>query len=63
MNTFQVGDRVHFTDVDGGVSSGNGRIASIQYTPIDDDTIIGVAKDDGGYTEALPHELKKILPN
>jgi hypothetical protein len=56
----KAGDRVHWTDPDGGLASGNGTITRLQYEPVDEDTIISLRMDDGGEVEALRHELSVI---
>ena len=48
---FMKGDRVRWTDPDGGVCSGDGTVVS------DDGEIVAVAKDDGGEVGALREEL------
>lgn len=45
------GDRVHWTDPDGDLCSGDGTVAS------DDGEIIAIDKDDGGVVGALREEL------
>lgn len=48
---FKKGDRVHWTDPDGDLCSGDGTVAS------DDGEIVAVNKDDGGEVGALREEL------
>lgn len=48
---FKYGDRVYWTDPDGGLCSGPGTVSS------DDGEIIAVDKDDGGFVGALREEL------
>ena len=47
-----------WTDPDNGLASGPGTITTLQYEPVDKDTIISLCMDDGGEVEALAHELK-----
>jgi hypothetical protein len=53
--SLQVGDRVHWTDPDEDLCSGDGVIVSIHRSGF-----ITVRKDDGGEVEALDHELRYV---
>jgi len=56
-----VGTRVYWTDPDEDQTSGAGTVTAVQSDePIDDDTIITIARDDGGITEATRSELRVL---
>ncbi len=51
---FMIGDRVHWTDPDGDVCSGDGTVVGVGGEMVD------VRKDDGGEVGALPGELTPL---
>ena len=57
MIEFKHGDRVHWTDPDGDLCSGDGTVVSDDTVVSDGDEIIAIKKDDGGEVGALPEEL------
>jgi hypothetical protein len=57
MKTVKLGQRVFWTDPDGDISSGIGTVTSLQYEPVDEDTIVGLTLDGGSEVEALVSEL------
>jgi hypothetical protein len=56
--TFKVGDRVWWSDPDDDFNSGPGKIMALQHEPPESDSVIEVARDDGGYIECLRCELR-----
>jgi len=57
METVKVGQHVYWTDPDGDMESGNGKVVALQHESVGNDTIISLKMMDGGEVECTLCEL------
>jgi len=56
-----IGERVYWLDP-AGTGSGWGKISSLQHDPPEEDSVIGLDLESGGFAEVLRHELHRKPP-